>query len=454
MRRWSTHLSRRNRVATILLHKKEVCRLIQQVDFEKAQQKKLEKDTKRTQTLLKEEKLKHQQFVVLLVKERKRLASKLIEERQKNRELSQQLDMERGEVRSMAEGLMQEGKKSLKMEAEMEKYLSEFDIEREQLKAKLHREENRTKELRDEVSKLKHQILELEEQLRKSEHRIRGRDNQKSSVTSISMVSSVKDQGKSRSDPGMTDSKCDKRSVGATSPRPSKTSYTPTKPGSSYSIRTVEDESGKIEVKFTPKSGKTGIPVKHEGNSTNAAVAQGKPTVPVRLNTSPTSPTNPSSGKKSPVNPRGTPPPVPPNKPVFSPLSSFKKDANKNSPPAAVRPDSLVEARKQFYASKFGADGNIDNRQLSNANDSIGEGDHSPVSSPDSTSSGSSTSSVVMRPSKSTSPGSETGWEAASLTNATATMSDTENRNDTNVTDIEQILVNMTSGKIQKTTLA
>jgi cell division septum initiation protein DivIVA len=46
-------------------------------------------------------------------------------------------------VDSMAEGLEEESKKALQMEAELEKHLAQFDIERQQLRAAITREEKR-----------------------------------------------------------------------------------------------------------------------------------------------------------------------------------------------------------------------------------------------------------------------------------------------------------------------
>lgn len=43
----------------------------------------------------------------------------------------------------MAEGLEEESKKSLQMEAELEKHLAQFDTERQQLRAALTKEDKR-----------------------------------------------------------------------------------------------------------------------------------------------------------------------------------------------------------------------------------------------------------------------------------------------------------------------
>lgn len=50
---------------------------------------------------------------------------------------------EKGRMDSMAEGLEEESKKSLQMEAELEKQLAHFDSESQQLKSSLFKEEKR-----------------------------------------------------------------------------------------------------------------------------------------------------------------------------------------------------------------------------------------------------------------------------------------------------------------------
>lgn len=50
---------------------------------------------------------------------------------------------EKGRIDSMAEGLEEESKKSLQMEAELEKQLAQFDTERQQLRSAVAKEEKR-----------------------------------------------------------------------------------------------------------------------------------------------------------------------------------------------------------------------------------------------------------------------------------------------------------------------
>ena len=52
-------------------------------------------------------------------------------------ELETQLNNEKGRVKNMAEGLVQESKKSLKMEAVLERQLEDIEVERETFKKQL-----------------------------------------------------------------------------------------------------------------------------------------------------------------------------------------------------------------------------------------------------------------------------------------------------------------------------
>ncbi|XP_078075989.1 cortactin-binding protein 2 isoform X3 [Mustelus asterias] len=128
------------------------------VEFEKSQLKQLEAENKKLSMQFDEERMKNKQLVMMLVKECKQLAGKVVDESQTLAEITKTLDEEQKKSSQLEEELMAEKKKSLQMEAKMEKQLSEFDIEREQLRAKLNREENRTKDLRLEVESFKKMI--------------------------------------------------------------------------------------------------------------------------------------------------------------------------------------------------------------------------------------------------------------------------------------------------------
>uniref|UniRef100_A0A4W3ICM9 Cortactin binding protein 2 n=1 Tax=Callorhinchus milii TaxID=7868 RepID=A0A4W3ICM9_CALMI len=153
---------------------KERERLLQQVELEKCQLKQFEAENKKLTSQLEEERTKAKPLVMMLVRECKQLAGKVVDESQKVDEITAALDEERKKTGQLQEELAAERKKSLQMEAKMEKQLSEFDIEREQLRAKLNREENRTKDLRLEVENFKRTIEELK----------RAKENRATSVAS------------------------------------------------------------------------------------------------------------------------------------------------------------------------------------------------------------------------------------------------------------------------------
>ena len=132
-----------------------------QVDFEKGQVKKLEKELKKMTASFEAESVlsgKHKQVALMLIKERKRLVERLLVAEQRSASVEQTLAAEKSRLKGLVEGLAQDTQRSLQMEAAMEKHLSEFDIEREQLKAKLSREEHRNGELLSEVERLRYQL--------------------------------------------------------------------------------------------------------------------------------------------------------------------------------------------------------------------------------------------------------------------------------------------------------
>lgn len=141
---------------------KERERLTQQLEFEKSQVKKFEKEQKKLSGQLEEERARHKQLSSMLVLECKKASSKAAEEGQRAGELSLKLEKEKGRVSELEEQLAAERKRGLQTEAQVEKQLSEFDIEREQLRAKLNREENRTKTLKEEMESLKKIVKDLE----------------------------------------------------------------------------------------------------------------------------------------------------------------------------------------------------------------------------------------------------------------------------------------------------
>ncbi|CAH1785168.1 unnamed protein product [Owenia fusiformis] len=142
---------------------KERERLKQELDFEKSGTKKAEKELKKVTTALEEERAaaaKHKQVAIMLIKERKQMVERLLAEKQRNND-----SIDKDKMKVIAEGLVQETKKANQMEAAMEKQLSEFDIEREQWKNRLEQEMIRNEELSYEMDKLREQVDSLLKQV-------------------------------------------------------------------------------------------------------------------------------------------------------------------------------------------------------------------------------------------------------------------------------------------------
>ncbi|KAB1276044.1 Cortactin-binding protein 2 [Camelus dromedarius] len=129
--------------------------------MEKLQLQALEQEHKKLASRLEEERGKNKHVVLMLVKECKQLSGKVIEEAQKLEEVMAKLEEEKKKTSALEEELSAEKRRSTEMEAQMEKQLSEFDTEREQLRAKLHREEAHTTDLKEEIDKMKKMIEQL-----------------------------------------------------------------------------------------------------------------------------------------------------------------------------------------------------------------------------------------------------------------------------------------------------
>lgn len=133
----------------------ERTKLKQELETERTQTKKLEKDLKKLQETLDFERGRQKQIVLLLIAERKKILMKYTEEGKRSEDLAQILSEEKQRSDSLAEGLEEESKKSLRMEAELEKQTKTFDNERKTLRLALAKEEKRITELEAELALLK-----------------------------------------------------------------------------------------------------------------------------------------------------------------------------------------------------------------------------------------------------------------------------------------------------------
>ncbi|KAM6937001.1 cortactin-binding protein 2 [Xenentodon cancila] len=125
------------------------------LEMEKLQLQSLEQEHRKLSAQLKDEREKNKHIVMMLVRECKQLATRVVEESQRFEELQARLDAENRTSSQLEEELCTELQHSQQMEAKMEKQLSEFDTEREQLRARLGREEAESQSLRQQVEQLR-----------------------------------------------------------------------------------------------------------------------------------------------------------------------------------------------------------------------------------------------------------------------------------------------------------
>ncbi|XP_017468150.1 PREDICTED: uncharacterized protein CG10915 [Rhagoletis zephyria] len=145
----------------------ERTKLRQELEEERAQLKKMEKEMKKLQETLDYERNRQKQIVLLLIAERKKILMKYIEEGKRSEDLAQILAEEKQRSDTIAEGLEEESKKSLRMEEELEKQSAAFEIERKSLKLNVGKEEARVKELEQEIGLLRteNEALKKQQQL-------------------------------------------------------------------------------------------------------------------------------------------------------------------------------------------------------------------------------------------------------------------------------------------------
>ncbi|CAG5957633.1 unnamed protein product [Menidia menidia] len=123
--------------------------------MEKLQLQSLEQEHHKLTAQLKDEREKNKHIIMMLVRECKQLATRVVEESTRFDELQARMEEESHASAQLQEELSTERERSQLMEAKMEKQLSEFDTEREQLRAKLGREEAESHSLRKQVEQLR-----------------------------------------------------------------------------------------------------------------------------------------------------------------------------------------------------------------------------------------------------------------------------------------------------------
>lgn len=144
---------------------KDGSQLKEELDVEKQLRARLERELKDTLDAQEDEKNRHKNIVLLLLTERKRILKQFVEERKRSADLSAMLEDEKRQGLSMAEGLEEESQKALRMEAELERQLINWRVERDRMVGKIRGEEERRGEVERELKGLRGEAEGLRKQL-------------------------------------------------------------------------------------------------------------------------------------------------------------------------------------------------------------------------------------------------------------------------------------------------
>lgn len=125
----------------------------------------------KAESSLKDDLTKLKSFTVILVDERKNMAERIKQEEQKSENISNLLKAEQGKVMEITEKLIEESKKLLKLKSEMETKVSALMKEKNDLRTRLASEEEKQNDLIAKVNLMQKQVDCLEEAERKSKNR-------------------------------------------------------------------------------------------------------------------------------------------------------------------------------------------------------------------------------------------------------------------------------------------
>ncbi|XP_061085413.1 LOW QUALITY PROTEIN: cortactin-binding protein 2-like [Conger conger] len=131
------------------------------LEQEKCELQGLQQEHRRLSAQLQDEREKNKQVVGMLVRECRQLGGRVAEESQRARELSARLEEEGRATGRLGEELRAERRRGQQAEAETEKRMWELDTEREQLRARLGREEARGAGLQEESLELRRRVEEM-----------------------------------------------------------------------------------------------------------------------------------------------------------------------------------------------------------------------------------------------------------------------------------------------------
>ncbi|XP_055693859.1 CTTNBP2 N-terminal-like protein [Lutzomyia longipalpis] len=275
--------------------------VFEELEIEKNTRQRAEEEAKKLQKTLDAERARQKQMVLFLLSERKQIIMKYNEERKRSEDLAQILSEEKQRVDTIAEGLEEESKKSLRMEAELEKQMQTFEAERKLLKAAKEKEEKRIKEL-------EHEILQIRAEYDALKKTMLGNVGQLDDASGISpMMSSVAKVVQPTATVSSVPVSGPTTGVARSISSGQTLRQTATMPETASGFATTKAAPRKMPSTPAMQSSSTAAPA-------NLATINPKPGVSL--------PQQQGMQKKSPAMPplgRGVPPPIPPNKPVIPP---------------------------------------------------------------------------------------------------------------------------------------
>ncbi|XP_051805735.1 CTTNBP2 N-terminal-like protein isoform X2 [Acanthochromis polyacanthus] len=137
-------------------------KLLQQLEVERATVQRLEKEQAQVVSKVEESLSQQQQLSSTLTLELQKASTQAQEEAQKVSQLHTLLQEETSALEKLQAVLESEKSRAAQLEAESERQLTEFDTEREQMKARLSKEEERSRELERQVGELRKRLAETE----------------------------------------------------------------------------------------------------------------------------------------------------------------------------------------------------------------------------------------------------------------------------------------------------
>uniref|UniRef100_A0A8D3A3R3 CTTNBP2 N-terminal like b n=1 Tax=Scophthalmus maximus TaxID=52904 RepID=A0A8D3A3R3_SCOMX len=140
----------------------ERTKLLQQLDAERASVRRLEKEQAQLVNKVEESLSQQQQLSSTLSQELQKASGQAHEEAEKVSQLRALLQEETGTLERLRGVLDNEKSRAAQLEAGSERQLAEFDTEREQMKARVSKEEARSRELERQVEELRKRLAESE----------------------------------------------------------------------------------------------------------------------------------------------------------------------------------------------------------------------------------------------------------------------------------------------------